>query len=322
MQSENTVELSVWAWRNVECLSPKSSSKASQLFGERTGKWKLTIHEGTWKLADTRTMAELGSGNFQDSQFVAKSTSTNGANITFFVCDGSIDIFLKGGGLTFLSKGHRTIARHAELAFKGASLPKSEFLVSTQNPFVFDGTFVGGAGVPFEVGEEVSILCNPEGFTFSQGQVGLWKISFDGLIGYQAVGQGAFQTGGGWIGGGFGVMGALQGAAFASVMNLITTRTEIDCMFRLVYAGTDASFRVWSHTPQDLEIGLSGVRNYLETGFGSNAIDVEKPRTEEQLEVSTNIRSATELEKYWHLFEKGAITKDEYESAKKKLLGA
>jgi len=305
------IELSVWAWKNVAAIDPESSSKVSQLFGERTGRYKLRLTGDSWKLFDTKTSSVIGKGTFKESQFSAKTSTTNGANLTFRVGKGSMDIFERGGGATLFNKRHRSLARKAEISSKGASIDKSGFKLDIQKTVLIEGIYIGGAGVPLEPHQEVTIKADKHGFTISQGEHGIWHKSYEGLKGLQASGEGVFQTGGGWIGGGFGISGALRGVAFASVMNALTTRTHIDCLVRFVYPGVDASFKILSHTPEDLQIALSGVRNWLETSSKKSSSKKAKP--------TKALSSVEELERYWALFEKGAISKAEYEKAKKKL---
>lgn len=305
-------ELSVWAWKKVASINPESSSKSSQLFGERTGRYKLRLSGSAWELFDNKISQSIGQGTYDESQFSAKTSTTNGANLTFKVDGGSIDIFERGGGATLFNKGHRSLARQAEIASKGQAIDKTGFTLDIQSSVLIEGIFIGGAGVPLEPGQEVTIKADKYGLTISQGEHGLWHKSYEGLIGLQASGEGLFQTGGGWVGGGFGVAGALKGAAFASIMNALTTRTHIDCLVRFVYPGVDASFKILSHTPEDLQIALSGVRNWLET---SN----KNVGSEANAKPINSLPAVEEIERYWALYEKGAISKAEYEKAKKKL---
>jgi len=304
-------ELSVWSWTKVSSISPVSSSKASQLFGERTGRYRLRLVGSSWELFDRKSNSILGSGTFDESQFRAKSSTTNGANLEFSVDGGTVDIFEKGGGATLFNKSHRVLARKAELATKGLAPSNPNFRIGIQETVFIEGVFIGGAGVPLTRNEEVTIRADDAGFTISQGERGIWQKSYEGLTGLQASGEGVFQSGGGWVGGGFGISGALKGAAFASIMNSLTTRTHIDCLVRFVYPGVDASFKVLSHTPEDLQIALSGVRNWLETSSKTHMAEVSSQMTP--------LHAVEELERYWSLYEKGAISREEFDKQKARL---
>jgi hypothetical protein len=137
----------------------------------------------------------------------------------------------------------------------------------------------------------------------------LWQAGIDELQSIQITGAGAYQTGGGWFGGGFGLKGALEGAAIASVMNSLTTKTKFDCVFRMVFPDVDITFQVLDRTPGRLEIDLTGVRRYL----GSK----------DQLPLQSKSVDGDNLEKLMklaELVEKGLLTKQEFNIQKKKLL--
>ena len=185
------------------------------------------------------------------------------------------------------------------------------FIIGSQTEVVLDSVYLGGAGIPLKTYQKTSINVSENGFLIGQPYESMWANSYEGLIGIQISGEGLYQTGGGWIGGGLGVGGALKGAAFASVMNALTTRTHNDCYFRFIYSGVEGNFQILSHTPRDLEIALSGVRNWLET----RSVEIPKERKGNSL-----ASSADELEKLWELHKKGILTEEEFQKAKRKLL--
>lgn len=53
-------------------------------------------------------------------------------------------------------------------------------------------------------------------------------IDYQDITALQIAGRGAFTTtsGGGWVGGGFGMKGIIEGVAFATIMNALTTQTH------------------------------------------------------------------------------------------------
>ena len=186
-----------------------------------------------------------------------------------------------------------------------------DFAITSQEIATIETVYLGGAGVPLKTYEKSTLMVSRKGFTIGQGGSSIWTQSFEGMIGIQITGEGLYQTGGGWIGGGFGISGALQGAAFASIMNALTTRTHNDCYFRFVYSGTDATFQVLSHTPRNLEIALSGVRNWLET---------RNPISASTAQVISSTSRVEQLEKLHQLFEKGILSEAEYKAEKKRIL--
>lgn len=308
----NPIELSVWSWSNINSVRPTSSSWTSRAFGDRSGRFKLRIGDAKWQLFDTKENKTLGTGLMKDASFTHKTTSTNGANLELKVDGGKMDIFEKGGGATLFSSGHGDLARKFD--FLGRVMPETEtegFVLSAQGDVVIDSVYLGGASIPLKVYEKTLIHVSPSGFLIGQPGESLWSTSFEGLYGIQISGEGLYQTGGGWIGGGFGVSGALKGAAFASVMNALTTRYHNDCFFRFVYPGVDGNFQVLSHAPRDLEIALSGIRNWLETRKPNDA------KSETAIGKTSNVE---QLEKLWALHKQGILSESEFDKEKKKIL--
>lgn len=186
------------------------------------------------------------------------------------------------------------------------------FKLSPQHNVLIEGIFLGGAGLPLQNLAESTVAINQSGFMVVQDENHLWKKSFEGLQGIQISGAGVYETGGGWVGGGLGVAGALQGAGFASIMNALTTKVHNDCIFRFVYPGIDATFQVNSHVQRDLEIALSGIRNWLETRSFQDSTTVKN---------QAGLSNAEQLEKLWNLHQSGVLSLDEFNIEKKKLIG-
>ena len=305
-------ELSVWSWSEVSSLNPTSSSRSSRAFGDRSGRYKLFIGQFKWALVDSKADQIMGQGSFEAAQFKSKKATGNGTNVAFEVDGGNIGIYKPGGGLFTFSEGQKTLARQMNLSGRvDHEISEDDFVISSQEIATIETVYLGGAGVPLKTYEKSTLMVSRKGFTIGQGGSSIWTQSFEGLNGIQVTGEGLYQTGGGWIGGGFGISGALQGAAFASIMNALTTRTHNDCYFRFVYSGTDATFQVLSHTPRNLEIALSGVRNWLETRN-----PVGTPLTQ----VISSTSRVEQLEKLHLLFEKGILSEAEYKAEKKRIL--
>jgi hypothetical protein len=310
-------ELSVWSWSDVSSINPPSSSRSSRAFGDRTGRYKLFIGQFKWALVDVKVDKILGQGSFEAAQFKSKKATANGTNVSFEVDGGNIGIYKPGGGFFTFSEGQETLARQMNLAGRvDHEISEGEFVISGQEIAMIESIYLGGAGVPLKTYEKSTLIVSPKGFSIGQGGSfgsSIWTKSFEGLNGIQITGEGLYQTGGGWIGGGFGISGALQGAAFASVMNALTTRTHNDCYFRFVYPGTDATFQVLSHAPKNLEAALSGVRNWLET---------RNPVSAQSSQGGSSTSRVEQLEKLHQLFEKGILTKSEYQAEKKRILAS
>lgn len=305
-------ELAVWSWSEVSSINPTSSSRSSRAFGDRSGRYKLFIGQFKWALVDSKTDQILGQGSFEAAQFKSKKATANGTNVAFEVDGGTVGIYKPGGGLFTFSEGQKTLARQMNLSGRvDHEISVDDFAITSQEIATIETVYLGGAGVPLKTYEKSTLMVSRKGFTIGQGGSSIWTQSFEGMIGIQITGEGLYQTGGGWIGGGFGISGALQGAAFASIMNALTTRTHNDCYFRFVYSGTDATFQVLSHTPRNLEIALSGVRNWLET---------RNPISASTAQVISSTSRVEQLEKLHQLFEKGILSEAEYKAEKKRIL--
>jgi hypothetical protein len=249
----------------------------------------------------------------EHAKFRQKSVNVNGANFLFEVDGGAIQIKDAGAGYWLNGEGHKTAARHMNLVGRlDSTVSESDFVIQSQETTTIETVFLGGAGIPLQTYEKSSIVISVKGFAVGQGGTSVWTKSFEDLIGLQISGEGLLQSGGGWIGGGFGVGGALKGALFATVMNSLTTRTHNDCYFRFVYPGVEGTFQVLSHTPRDLEIALSGVKNWIET----RRIDTTVTPQSNQ-----GLTTVEQIERLHQLVEKGILSKTEFEKEKSKLLG-
>lgn len=305
-------ELSVWSWSEVSSINPPSSPWSSRAFGDRSGRYKLFIGQFKWALVDTKNDLVIGKGSFEAAQFKSKKATANGTNVAFEVDGGNIGIYHSGGGLFTFSEGQKTLARQMNLTGRvDHEISENDFVIASQEVATIETVYLGGAGVPLKTYEKSTLIVSRKGFSIGQGGGSIWTQSFEGLKGIQITGEGLYQTGGGWVGGGFGISGALKGAAFASVMNALTTRTHNDCYFRFVYTGTDATFQVLSHTPRNLEIALSGVRNWLETRNPVSALSTQ---------VTSSTSRVEQLEKLHLLFEKGILSEAEYKAEKNRIL--
>ena len=114
------------------------------------------------------------------------------------------------------------------------------------------------------------------------------------------------RPGGGFIGGGFGLGGAIAGMLAASVMNAATTKTEIETNVSLT--ATDwAVIVVYDQVePDALRIGL--------------ASPIGRIANESTRKLTTGEDLAAQLKELHELHLAGGLTAEEFESAKRKLL--
>jgi hypothetical protein len=184
-------------------------------------------------------------------------------------------------------------------------------------------TYAGGNSFALVSGQEGGMLIQSRGITFRpDDSETYWSKDLGELLGVQVGGEGVFTTGGGWIGGGFGIQGALKGAAFASVMNLLTTRVHNDCLIRLVFEDEDVTFQVSSHTPSELEHELTGLELWLKNRLAKSTTQTEPSPVAIQVkqDESVTMDLPGQLAKLAELFKSGVLSDDEYTAAKSKLL--
>ena len=182
-----------------------------------------------------------------------------------------------------------------------ADLPKSSVV---QVRLEISALYLGGTGADLDRGSKGVLVINDLGFFF-QSKSKAWSVGLTGIRSFQISGAGAFQSGGGWFGGGFGFSGAMQGAAMASMMNLLTTRTHFDCLLRVVYDDLDVTFQILDRTPRQLEIDLTGLK-YL--------VSEKQPEPDPEL---ANAEGIDTLLKLSILFEKGLLSREEFDEQKK-----
>jgi hypothetical protein len=180
--------------------------------------------------------------------------------------------------------------------------------------------YLGGAGSNLNPESSGALWITASGFAIKSGN-DFWFRSVGHLVGLQIGGQGIYTTGGGWVGGGVGFNGAMQGAAMASMLNALETRVHNDCLMRLCFEDAELNFQILDVTPRDLELKLSPIRLYLERHLGvsssstmglSGTVGVPSKNNSKDLK--------TKLQELKQAFDEGLLTKDEYEAKRAGLL--
>ena len=92
---------------------------------------------------------------------------------------------------------------------------------------------LGGAEFPFSSGEPVDALFTEKGVVL-QGKTRSARFSYFELVEFNITGPGSVTSGGGFVGGGFGVEGAIEGMAIAAILNGLTTKTKIHTFITLI----------------------------------------------------------------------------------------
>ncbi|MEJ5128189.1 hypothetical protein WH367_19270 [Comamonas sp. MYb21] len=131
--------------------------------------------------------------------------------------------------------------------------------MSAEGQFRLEGcTVLGANGFPFAAGGTLSVQFDEGAVNFiGPGRSALF--SYAELAELNISGPGSVTTGGGFVGGGFGVEGALQGMAIAAVLNLISTRTKIHTFLTFIANFGEIHLHYSGMEPSALRIALAPV---------------------------------------------------------------
>jgi Short C-terminal domain len=140
-------------------------------------------------------------------------------------------------------------------------------------------------------------------------------LPYSGIEDVEIGGPGLVSSGGGFFGGGFGVAGAIEGMAIASVLNGLSSRTSIKTIVRIQGTNCELFLLHTRLTPDRLRMELSHPLSVIRAARspGPAAIQHEAP-----------MKSASpveELAKLADMLEKGLLTREEFDLMKAKLLG-
>ena len=85
------------------------------------------------------------------------------------------------------------------------------------------------------------------------------RIPYVEIVSLNITGPGQVTSGGGFIGGGFGATGALEGMALSAMLNAATTKTSIDTFIEILTLSTEMFFHWDGSGPAALRMFLSPV---------------------------------------------------------------
>lgn len=118
-------------------------------------------------------------------------------------------------------------------------------------------------------------------------------------------GPGEVTSGGGFVGGGFGVEGFLMGAAAAAILNRLTERSDIHTLLRLSTFDGEVNLFTSAVTPEELDLRLAPARSTIRSSARPNAAAASL---------------AEQLTRLAELHETGALTDEEFAAAKRRVL--
>ncbi len=142
----------------------------------------------------------------------------------------------------------------------------------------------------------------------------LLRCSYETVDALQLEG-GAVRKGGGYVGGGFGVLGAAEGMAIAGLLNTLTASTKIQTTIRVESKAAEVFLFTDIATPQQLTMRLAQARGRIR----DSALTATPPpasASPEHLDVTDRLLRLGEM------LDKGQLTTDEFAQAKARLLGS
>jgi hypothetical protein len=173
---------------------------------------------------------------------------------------------------------------------------------------------LGGDGLPPEVGQYWDLIFNPDRLFILDGSHRNLCVPYDEVVALEIGGPGERREGGGFIGGGFGLEGAVVGMLVATGLNLLTSRKKTDTVVCLKTTTAELFLHTQDITPDDLRMRLSGVFNVLRRQQASRTGSAQ-PRS-----ALGDIDAVERLAKLAGLLEAKLITRDEFDKLKADLL--
>lgn len=139
---------------------------------------------------------------------------------------------------------------------------------------------LGGCGYVFPEGDVVDLEFGHDAFVIQSGDSTIEHISYLEVVEINIDGPGRVTSGGGFIGGGFGVAGAIEGMAVATILNRLMSRTKIHTFITLVTHMGELHLHYGDMEPGALRIALSWVFSTLRK-FDPKWIHTQLERLEE-----------------------------------------
>jgi hypothetical protein len=134
-------------------------------------------------------------------------------------------------------------------------------------------------------------------------------VAYSEIEDVEIGGPGMVRSGGGFVGGGFGAVGALEGMAVASVLNALTNKTKITTIIR-AQATTSELFLLWDRT---------NARAAPHRVVSASRRDPHHPDAADQ-KIGPSASPVAELSKLADMLQSGLLTRDEFDQLKTRLL--
>lgn len=174
------------------------------------------------------------------------------------------------------------------------------------------GVVIGGSGYPIGVRGACQLeFASDKVFIhalFEKQYTAVAISEYENVVSLQLGGRGAITSGGGWIGGGFGLSGIVTGALMASALNKVTTHSSIET---IIYFSTTTGELVLfnnQYMPEQLRAMLSPAFTRIEAAHRGAATPTASP--------------IDQLRELGQLRNDGTISEDEFRHLKSSVLKA
>jgi hypothetical protein len=152
-------------------------------------------------------------------------------------------------------------------------------------------------------------------FAHRQAKV-LAEVPYSQVEDVEIGGPGLVKTGGRFVGGGFGVTGAVEGMAIAAVLNSLTTRTSVKTIVRIQGTSCELFLLHARLTPEQLRIAMSPPLGAIRSARATQTAG----GTQHEAPAAAP-SPVQELTKLADMLEKGLLTREEFDLMKAKLIG-
>jgi hypothetical protein len=183
---------------------------------------------------------------------------------------------------------------------------------------LFDAVLLGGYLPDIEIftGKRHHVMFFEDRFWLVLGSTSVPQVAvpYSEIEDIEIGGPGIVRTGGGFVGGGLGAIGAIEGMGIASILNGLTSRTSIETILRIQGTGFEIFLLYANATPERLRIELSRPLAAFRSVRASHAVGVAQDQMS-----SKSTSSVDELIKLADMLEKGLLTRDEFDLMKVKI---
>jgi hypothetical protein len=144
----------------------------------------------------------------------------------------------------------------------------------------------------------------------AQSEAPVTDLPYSSIQRLEISGRGQVPSGGGFVGGGFGLEGAATGIVISSLLNAATTQTQMETILQLEGTKAEGFFHYGGAPPARLRIELSAVFGRMKDSREPGGT----PAAESGL--------ADQLLKLADLKREGLLSDEEFEAAKRQILDA